>query len=58
MKLIEQIKNTEVNQSREILEKYKLSIRELEVRKEGLDDQLSTNGYSYESIKENIVKNT
>ena len=49
-------KNTEVNQSREILEKYKLSIRELEVRKEGLDDQLSANGYSYESIKESIVE--
>ena len=48
--------NTEVNQSREILEKYKLSIRELEVRKEGLDDQLSANGYSYESIKESIVE--
>ena len=49
-------KNAEVNQSREILEKYKLSIRELEVRKEGLDDQLSANGYSYESIKESIVE--
>ena len=48
--------NAEVNQSREILEKYKLSIRELEVRKEGLDDQLSANGYSYESIKESIVE--
>ena len=48
--------NAEVNQSREILEKYKLSIRELEVRKEGLDDQLSANGYSYESIKEKIVE--
>ena len=48
--------NAEVNQSREILEKYKLSIRELEVRKEGLDDQLSANGYSYESIKESIVQ--
>ena len=49
-------KNAEVNQSREILEKYKLSIRELEVRKEGLDDQLSANGYSYESIKEKVVE--
>ena len=49
-------KNAEVNQSREILEKYKLSIRELEVRKEGLDDQLSANGYSYESIKESLVE--
>ena len=49
-------KNAEVNQAREILEKYKLSIRELEVRKEGLDDQLSANGYSYESIKEKIVE--
>ncbi|HIN13561.1 MAG TPA: hypothetical protein EYM72_04700 [Gammaproteobacteria bacterium] len=49
-------KNAEVNQSREVLEKYKLSIRELEVRKEGLDDQLSANGYSYESIKESIVE--
>ena len=49
-------KNAEVNQSREILEKYKLSIRELEVRKEGLDDQLSANGYSYESIKESIIE--
>ena len=49
-------KNAEVNQSREILEKYKLSIRELEVRKEGLDDQLSANGYSYESVKESIVE--
>ena len=49
-------KNAEVNQAREILEKYKLSIRELEVRKEGLDDQLSANGYSYESIKESIVE--
>jgi chromosome segregation protein len=48
--------NAKVNQSREILEKYKLSIRELEVRKEGLDDQLSANGYSYESIKESIVE--
>ena len=48
--------NAEVNQSREILEKYKLSIRELEVRKEGLDDQLSANGYSYELIKESIVE--
>ena len=48
--------NAEVNQSREILEKYKLSIRELEVRKEGLDDQLSANGYSYESIKEKVVE--
>ena len=48
--------NANVNQSREILEKYKLSIRELEVRKEGLDDQLSANGYSYESIKESIVE--
>ena len=48
--------NAKVNQSREILEKYKLSIRELEVRKEGLDDQLSANGYSYESIKESIVQ--
>ncbi len=48
--------NAEVNQSREILEKYKLSIRELEVRKEGLDDQLSANGYSYESIKESIIE--
>ena len=49
-------KNAEVNQAREILEKYKLSIRELEVRKEGLDDQLSANGYSYESIKEKVVE--
>jgi len=49
-------KNAEVNQSREILEKYKLSIRELEVRKEGLDDQLSANGYSYESIKQKVVE--
>ena len=49
-------KNAEVNQSREILEKYKLSIRELEVRKEGLDDQLSANGYSYKSIKEKVVE--
>ena len=49
-------KNAEVNQSREILEKYKLSIRELEVRKEGLDDQLSANGYSYELIKEKVVE--
>jgi len=49
-------KNAEVNQAREILEKYKLSIRELEVRKEGLDDQLSVNGYSYESIKEKVVE--
>jgi len=49
-------KNTEVNQSREILEKYKLSIRELEVRKEGLDDQLFASGYSYESVKESIVE--
>jgi len=49
-------KGTEVNQAREILEKYKLSIRELEVRKEGLDDQLSENGFSYESIKENVNK--
>ena len=48
--------NAEVNQAREILEKYKLSIRELEVRKEGLDDQLSANGYSYESIKEKVVE--
>ena len=48
--------NAEVNQSREILEKYKLSIRELEVRKEGLDDQLSANGYSYELIKEKVVE--
>ena len=48
--------NAKVNQSREILEKYKLSIRELEVRKEGLDDQLSANGYSYESIKVKIVE--
>ena len=48
--------NAKVNQSREILEKYKLSIRELEVRKEGLDDQLSANGYSYESIKERVVE--
>ena len=47
-------KNTEVNQARETLEKYKLSIRELEVRKEGLDEQLSTNGYSYKSIKEKV----
>jgi len=47
-------KNTEVNQARETLEKYKLSIRELEVRKEGLDDQLSANGYSYKSIKEKV----
>ena len=49
-------KNAEVNQAREILEKYKLSIRELEVRKEGLDDQLSANGYSYELIKEKVVE--
>jgi len=49
-------KNAEVNQARETLEKYKLSIRELEVRKEGLDDQLSENGYSYETIKERIVE--
>ncbi|SVA76430.1 uncharacterized protein METZ01_LOCUS129284 [marine metagenome] len=49
-------KNAEVNQARETLEKYKLSIRELEVRKEGLDDQLSENGYSYESIKEKVVE--
>ena len=49
-------KNAEVNQSRETLEKYKLSIRELEVRKEGLDDQLLENGYSYKSIKEKIVE--
>ena len=49
-------KNAEVNQSREVLEKYKLSIRELEVRKEGLDDQLSANGYSYKSIKEKVVE--
>ena len=47
-------KNAEVNQARETLEKYKLSIRELEVRKEGLDDQLSVNGYSYESIAEKV----
>jgi len=47
-------KNAEVNHARETLEKYKLSIRELEVRKEGLDDQLSVNGYSYESIKEKV----
>ena len=45
-------KNAEVNQAREALEEYKLSIREIEVRKEGLDEQLSENGYSYESIKE------
>ena len=49
-------KNAEVNHARETLEKYKLSIRELEVRKEGLDDQLSENGYSYESIKKEIVE--
>ena len=49
-------KNSEVNQARETLEKYKLSIRELEVRKEGLDDQLSANGYSYDSIKKKIVE--
>jgi len=49
-------KNAEVNQARETLEKYKLSIRELEVRKEGLDDQLSENGYSYEIIKEKVVE--
>ena len=48
-------KNSEVNQARETLENYKLSIRELEVRKDGLDDQLSAQGHSYESIKENIV---
>ena len=47
-------KNAEVTQARETLEKYKLSIRELEVRKEGLDDQLSVNGYSYESIAEKV----
>ena len=47
-------KNAEVNQARETLEKYKLSIRELEVRKEGLHDQLSVNGYSYESIAEKV----
>ena len=47
-------KNAEVNQARETLEKYKLSIRELEVRKEGLDDQLSVNGYSYESIAKKV----
>jgi len=47
-------KNAEVNQARETLEKYKLLIRELEVRKEGLDDQLSANGYSYKSIKEKV----
>ena len=49
-------KNAEVNQARETLEQYKLSIRELEVRKEGLDDQLSKNGYSYKSISEKVVK--
>ena len=49
-------KNAEVNQAREILEKCKLSIRELEVRKEGLDDQLTKNGYSYKSIKEKVVE--
>jgi len=49
-------KNAEVNQARETLEKYKLSIRELEVRKEGLDDQLTENGYSYKSIKEKVVE--
>jgi chromosome segregation protein len=49
-------KNAEVNQARETLEQYKLSIRELEVRKEGLDDQLYENGYSYKSISEKVVK--
>ena len=48
-------KNSEVNQAREALEECKLSIREIEVRKEGFDEQLSENGYSYDSIKKKVV---
>ena len=45
-------KNSEVSLSRESLEKYKLSIRELEVRKEGFDEQLKESGYDFQVMKE------
>jgi chromosome segregation protein len=45
-----------VNLSRESLEKYKLSIRELEVRKEGFDEQLKESGYDFQVMKEKFKK--
>ena len=49
-------RNSEVNLSRESLEKYKLSIRELEVRKEGFDEQLKENGYDFQVMKDKFKK--
>ena len=49
-------KNSEVNLSRESLEKYKLSIRELEVRKEGFDEQLKESGYDFQVMKDKLQK--
>jgi chromosome segregation protein len=49
-------KNSEVNLSRESLEKYKLSIRELEVRKEGFDEQLKESGYDFQVMEDKFKK--